>query len=386
MQKKIIPLILVMAFITTLVFSPNIINAKTTKQQLNEVKDELDTKKDSLKDKESTASDLESQIESFDTKISNLTEKINEQEKKQEEIEKELEKSQKELRKAKEKRKEYQDLLSERMEVMYMYGDTGYLDLIFSSESISDLIGKVSTVKSLVSYDQSIVNELQKVENEINTKTEKIAKDKKELEKVIADLTENKESLDTLRVAKNAELTNVNGDIDDLNAEIAKLEAKKAELDSEIAAQSGSSSNNNYNLGTGKGALGWPTPGNYYITSYFGYRDQPTAGASTNHGAVDIGVSTGTPVLSPGSGVVTYSGWNGGYGYAVSIDCGNIGGDHITVLLAHNSSLAVSTGQKVSRGQVVAYSGSTGISTGPHLHFAVYCNGYAVDPLNYVDI
>ncbi len=386
MKKKIIPLFLVMVFAFTLVFSPNITSAKTTKEKLNEVEDQLDDKKSDLNEKQDTASDLESQIESYDTKISKLTEKINEQEKNKETIEKQLEKSQKELREAKEKRKEYQDLLKERMEVMYMYGDTGYLDLIFSSENFSDLISKVSTVKSLVSYDQDIVNKLQEVENEINTKTEKIKKDKEELETLIADLTENKESLDTLRVAKNAELTNVNGDIEDLNEEISKLEAQKAELDSKIAGQSGSSSSSHYNSGTGKGALGWPTPGNYYITSYFGYRDQPTAGASTNHGAVDIGVSTGTPVLSPGNGVVTYSGWNGGYGYAVSIDCGNIGGDHITVLLAHNSSLAVSSGQKVSRGQVVAYSGSTGVSTGPHLHFAVYCNGYAVDPLNYVDI
>lgn len=418
MNKKIVSILLVLSFVFTTAFTFDTVNAKTDKEKLNDVESKIDSKKNNLNNEKSTSDNLSGEIKDVDSKISELTNTIGTQEKKQSTLEKNLTKTREELKDAKEKRKKYQDALKERMETMYMYGNMGYLDLIFSSTDFSDLISKIITVQSLVSYDRNIISKLQDTENDIKTKTYEISNNKKELDSTIKSLAKNKEDLSTLKIAKNSELKNVNGTIDDLKKQIASLEKEKANLDNKIAAQSAASTNVNYNndnnssdkdkdkgnsgsnSSTGgssnstggssssskDGVLSWPVPGHYNITSYFGHRDQPTAGASTNHGAVDIGVSTGTPVRAPANGKVTYSGWNGGYGYAVSIDCGNINGDHITVLLAHNSSLKVSTGQKVKRGQVVSYSGSTGISTGPHLHFAVYKNGYAVDPLDYVNI
>lgn len=421
MNKKIVSILLVLSFVFTTPFTFNTVNAKTDKEKLNDVESKIDSKKNNLNNEKNTSDNLSGEIKDVDSKISELSNTISAQEKKQSTLEKDLIRTKEELKDAKEKRKKYQDALKERMETMYMYGNMGYLDLIFSSTDFSDLISKIITVQSLVSYDRNIISKLQDTENDIKTKTTKISSSKKELDTTIKSLAKNKDDLNTLKIAKNSELKNVNGTIDDLKKQIASLEKEKSDLDSKIAAQSAASTNVNYNNGNDSsknkdnkdkdkgngnsggntggsssgggssssskdGVLSWPVPGHYNITSYFGHRDQPTAGASTNHGAVDIGVSTGTPVRAPANGKVTYSGWNGGYGYAVSIDCGNINGDHITVLLAHNSSLKVSTGQKVKRGQIVSYSGSTGISTGPHLHFAVYKNGYAVDPLNYVNI
>ncbi|WP_290773057.1 peptidoglycan DD-metalloendopeptidase family protein [Anaerofustis sp.] len=418
MKKKLLSLFLVVSFLFSISIFPSGVSAKTTKQELKDVKNKINTKKDNLNGKQNTADNISNEIKSVDGKIEELTNTISSQEKKQTKLTNDLSKTKKELKKSKEDKIKYQNSLKSRMETMYMYGDTGYLDLIFSSEDFSDLISKIITVQSLVSYDRGIIANLQKAENDIKVKTNKIESDKKELDSTIASLKKNKEDLDILKIAKNSQLENVTGDIDDLKNQIASLEAEKAALDSKIAAESaskgedynnstssGSSSGSNGSSGggsssggggsssggssssnTGKGVLGWPVPGHYNITSYFGPRDQPTAGASTNHGAVDIGVSTGTAVKAPANGKVTTAGWYGGYGYAVGIDCGNINGDHITVLLAHNSRVTVSVGQRVKRGQLVAYSGSTGISTGPHLHFAVYKNGRAVDPLDYVKI
>ena len=126
------------------------------------------------------------------------------------------------------------------------------------------------------------------------------------------------------------------------------------------------------------GSLRWPCSG--IITSYFGYRDIGVSGASSNHGALDIAAGWGTPIYAADGGTVISSGWDGGYGYRIRIDHGN----GMVTLYAHCSSLLVGSGEHVYKGQLIAYMGSTGISTGSHCHFAVYINGTAVDPLNYL--
>ena len=126
------------------------------------------------------------------------------------------------------------------------------------------------------------------------------------------------------------------------------------------------------------GSLRWPCSG--IITSYFGYRDIGVAGASSNHGALDIAARYGTPIYAVDGGTVVASGWDGGYGYRIRIDHGN----GMVTLYAHCSSLEVGVGEHVYKGQLIAYMGSTGISTGSHCHFGVYINGTAVDPLNYL--
>ena len=127
------------------------------------------------------------------------------------------------------------------------------------------------------------------------------------------------------------------------------------------------------------GSFRWPCSG--VITSYFGYRDAPTSGASYNHGALDIGNRTGTAIYAADGGTVTYAGWYSGYGYTVEITHNNTG---FVTLYAHCSALYVSAGDHVYKGEHIAAMGSTGISTGSHLHFEMEKNGTKVDPLNYL--
>ena len=124
----------------------------------------------------------------------------------------------------------------------------------------------------------------------------------------------------------------------------------------------------------------WPTPDCGLITSYFGYRDQPTAGASTAHSGIDIGAMTGTTIVASAGGTVTeagYNQWNGNYVYISH-------GDGLKTVYAHCSALYVHAGDEVAMGDKIAAVGSTGISTGSHLHFTIYLDGVAVDPLFYV--
>ena len=120
------------------------------------------------------------------------------------------------------------------------------------------------------------------------------------------------------------------------------------------------------------------------ITSYFGYRKHPIFNRTIYHSGVDIGAPMGTPIKAANSGKVIYTGWYGGYGNVVIIDHGKMQGRPTSTLYAHQSSIAVSKGQNVSKGQVIGYVGSTGYSTGPHLHFEVRINGKPVNPLNYI--
>ena len=122
----------------------------------------------------------------------------------------------------------------------------------------------------------------------------------------------------------------------------------------------------------------WPVNG--VITSPYGYRTHPIFGTTIYHSGIDIGVDYGTPVQAADGGTVVEAGWGSGYGYAVVIDHGN----GLSTLYGHNQELAVSAGQSVSQGQVIAYAGSTGNSTGPHVHFEVRANGDPVDPQGYV--
>ena len=129
------------------------------------------------------------------------------------------------------------------------------------------------------------------------------------------------------------------------------------------------------------GEMLWPLKGYYSISSGFGWRNAPIGSGGERHRGIDIPAPTGTPVYSATDGVVISSGWNGSYGNAVMIKYTN----NIVIVYGHNSSLIVRAGQKVSKGQVISLVGSTGNSTGPHLHFEVRYNGYPVDPLKYLN-
>jgi len=154
--------------------------------------------------------------------------------------------------------------------------------------------------------------------------------------------------------------------------------AARAAAASGSDSSGGSSDSSYYQPVSGSGRFIWPVNG--VITSPFGYRNHPIFGRQILHSGIDIGVDSGTPVHAADSGVVVEAGWLGGYGYAVVIDHGN----GLSTLYGHNSSLNVSAGQSVSQGQVIAYSGSTGNSTGPHVHFEVRANGDPVDPTGYL--
>lgn len=287
-----------------------------------------------------------------------------------------------------------QNVLNRRVRAIYMHGQLNYLEVILGANSFSDFANRVELLKRVIRSDYNLILEIQKQKAAIEAKKAQLEEDKRQLDALAAEAEKTQQEI----AAKKAEQQKV---LDaaksnkaaaaqmeqDLNAQLASVrnliqqrlaaaEAARQAAQQASSDEGGGGNDDNYVQGTG--AMGWPCSGP--ITSPFGYRTHPIFGTTIFHAGIDIGVDYGTPIHAADSGVVVYSGWISGYGNAVIIDHG--GG--VSTLYGHNQSLAVSEGQSVSKGSVIAYAGSTGNSTGPHCHFEVDVNGSPVNPMGYL--
>lgn len=278
-----------------------------------------------------------------------------------------------------------------RVRDIYINGRLSYLDVVIGSKDFRDFANRLEILKRIIDSDIKLIDEIKKERAEIAARKQALEQARAklvELEKASAakqaEIEQKKKEREVvLQKAQNDRAIAMQA-IEELNASSAQitslLKARQAEraaarAAAEAAAQQSSSG---YSWVQGTGQLGWPVSGE--ITSPYGYRTHPIWGTTIYHSGIDIGVDEGTPVHAADGGTVAWSGWMGGYGYAVVIDHGN----GMSTLYAHNSDLAVSEGQDVGKGQVVAYAGSTGNSTGPHVHFEVRISGDPVDPMGYL--
>ena len=261
------------------------------------------------------------------------------------------------------KQKEMQDRedgLNERLRVMYKNGSVGYIDVLLNSGSISELISNLEMIQIIYKNDMDAIDTLEK--------------EQKELEEIQKELKKEKEALDVKKAELDAEVDKLN----DLKAELEYAEdlllAEAKELASKLQGMVNPDSEY---IG---GAYIWPVPSTKYVTSLYGWRVHPVYNTWKYHSGADIAGASGSNILACASGTVILSQYYGGYGECVIIDHG--GG--ITSLYGHMSQRNVSVGQSVSAGQVIGLMGSTGISTGPHLHLEFAINGELADPFDYV--
>lgn len=331
--------------------------------QLNQTtkeKKEIQAKKKALDDE---IAELATEIDSINKAIAKNNSDISEKQSQISELEKNIEDS--------------DELLKKRLRVMYEKGSFSYLEVLFSATSFSDLLIRMDMVQQLYAHDQNLINELTDSKKSIEVA-------KQEIETAKASNLELKEKLSTQQKAIQAKsdesqavISKLSKTEAEIRAEIAERERENNSILNAIAAAKGTVSgvSNTYTGGT----LGWPSTKRGTITSRFGPRT--LRGVPDTHTGLDIGLPMGTPVLACEDGVVTGSGWRNAYGNCITIDHGSI-----TTLYAHNSVLQVSVGQKVKRGEQIALVGSTGNSTGPHIHLGVIKNGKYVDPAPYVGL
>lgn len=331
-------------------------------KSLSEIREEIEEQQEKLEEGQAAEKSLSSQVTELERKLEELETAIGEGEIK-------LKKLKKEVEEAQEKVDEQTENLNGRLRNMYKTSSIGFLDVLLDSGSFSEFLTNLDLVKIIYSADQDVLEDLEKAHKELEKK-------KKETEELQAELKASKAATDEQKASVEAKKAQIAESNEETERMIDELQADADAMTSTIQSSGSSSSNSVY---TG-GELLWPTPSSSYITSPFGYRIHPIYGYNKFHTGIDIGASSGSSILAANSGTVILSGWNGGYGKCVVVDHG--GG--ITTLYAHCSSLLVGYGQSVSRGQTIARVGTTGASTGPHLHFEVRLNGAYQNPLNYV--
>lgn len=361
---------------------------------------------------EETKNDIARQQEYMDAimkKIETINEQIYISNKKISDINEQINELQEQISEAKKQIEDTLDLLRERIKAIYLAGEASSLELILGAADFTDFMDKVDLVQSISDFDSRLIKELEgkmtkinaqrkeieKMRSEADSELEKQKQKKAELQQLqdenqaaMDKLNEQLEEHETLVEENNSALAQINQEIEDYYEEQRRL----AEEQERNTQQNNSPDNDNNNIGsniTSDGSYVWPTPGFYYLTSEWN-EDR----GSYNHGAIDIAGSGiwGTPVIAAQSGTVTFvsnycthdygkywsCGCGGGYGNYVMIDHGN----GYSTLYGHLSDAIVSQGEYVSQGQTIGYVGSTGESTGPHLHFETRLWGVKYNPMS----
>ena len=275
-----------------------------------------------------------------------------------------------------------QKMLDDMIRMSYEYGSLGSaVEFIFSAEDFSDLISRFDLLGYHLSYNNTVLEKF-------NQSLEALEKTKAEYESAKVSMNEYKAEQETLRAqlaAAQAEaqqkLEQAKASAESYEQELAEKQSYVNQLNNEVKSLAAMFAKEDTSTYTG--TFGFPLPrGVYTITSYYGYRKDPFTGKTAYHDGYDFACAKGTEIYAADDGTVVIAKYNGGYGNCVTINHG--GG--IMTLYGHCSSLNVVSGQQVKRGDVIAYVGSTGRSTGNHLHFGVYKNGVLTDPAPYIGL
>mgnify|MGYP000557858960 CR=1 FL=1 len=365
-------------------------DAASTKS-LQEAQDEKAQLEKALKEAQSTIEDLrdskgdiESKVTELNQQLIDISARITDLENQLTAKSEDIQETKDELAGAKEREAQQYADMKVRIQFIYENGQTSYLEALLSSRNISEFLNSADYIAQIQSYDRQKLTEYQDTVESIVNLEAQLEQEYTDLEALKSTVESNKATVAAMMRQKESELADISGDIEDaqsdadyyaaeiqaqeeLIAAIKRAEAEKAAAGVEEHPYTG-------------GAFRWPCPSSTRVTSDYGTRVSPMSGASSNHKGIDIGASAGADIIAAADGTVTAASYSSAAGNYVMIDHG---GGLYTVYM-HASSLLVSPGQTVSAGDVIAKVGSTGISTGSHLHFGVSLNGSYVSPWSYL--
>lgn len=368
-MKRVISFVLATLLLTSSVL------AATTQQKLDQTKDSLKDAQSALNENKAEQKDVLKQINNLDASINTTERQISSIENEIKDLEESIVIAEENIAYSQGQYDAKYEMRKNRMIAYYKNGNVSLKDLISETENSAEKMYMERVIEKIVTYDTSLMEELEVEKQNLEMQKQQLEEDstrcadlKDELEVKLAGLNDTVEIKTNYLSKLEKDQTALEKSVDDLNAEAKKLEAELAELAKK-------NSNTKY---TG-GKMTWPLPGHYTITSSFGNRLHPVLKVYKLHTGVDIAGAgcNGDPVVAAADGTVIKATYNVAYGNYIVIDHG--GG--ITTLYAHSSKLLVSAGDKVKAGQEIMKVGTTGYSTGPHLHFEVRENGTYVDPI-----
>lgn len=365
MLKKITAILIVLIMLLV----PLTVNA----DKIDEYQEKQEQAENDLKDVQKEQSAVMKEIKTLSDSIADNEDKLASINGQLVKLNREIKEIKKELEETKEKLDEQEEALKTKIAMDYTMGEVTYLDVLLNSNGILDFISNYYMISEILEKDNELIEQIEE-------QKEKIEKDKEDLEdkqKKVKTQKAEQEKMNVLlsnqKTQKQNKITTLSKEEKELRAEIEKYDDLIREEERK-ASQIASGSSGVYVGGNKK----WPIPGYTRISSGYGLRNTGIPGASTNHKGIDIPAPTGTPIVSVLDGKVIFTGYNAYRGYYIMVDHG--GG--VVTLYQHckGGSYKVSVGDKVKAGQTIILSGSSGIGSGPHLHFEVLINGSNVRP------
>ncbi len=383
-------------------FDSKIEQAEKIKEKARQRVKEL---QDDIQKLENNKGNLLKYVEKVDKKIASVSKTLKGMEKQIESSRKELAKLEEALETAEKIEEEQYEIMKKRIKYMYESGGDGYLDILFSAQSLDDILNRSEYIEKISQYDKNLFAGFAKIKEDTEKKRAIMEGKIDEITALQDEVKAEKDALKKLKSSKKKEVRKLSSAISvtdkkmqTYNAQVAKQEAeverlllekqkeinrKEAQNKAANSTPSANPSNPAAGAPTYEGnasGMRWPLNIRGRISSRFGARSSPTEGASTYHQGLDIAAASGTPIVAAADGEVVTATYSSSAGNYIMLYHGN----SMYTVYMHASSLAVTVGTQVKQGDVIAYVGSTGVSTGPHLHFGISVNAVYRDPLGYV--
>lgn len=366
---------------------------KQKEAEINKAKEEkkalqngLTNVKEIKKQLEKSKAELASYVEELDAELVSIQNKINDLKNLIAEKEEEIAQKTEELEEALRVQQAQYEAMKARIKFMYEKGDNLSLELVFGSESFGDMLSKAEYIEMLSAYDRRMLDEYVAYAEYVALCKEELEEEKTVLDEAKAAVEEEEASLNELIANKEQEMYKVSGDIQSKEAAIQEYEADIAEQNDAIKALEAAVAEERKKLAAEQGRkydggmFTWPAPSYTRISDDYGNRIHPILGIQKFHNGIDMAAPGGSSILAAYDGKVVAADYNGSMGNYVMIDHG----DSLYTVYMHASALYVSKGAEVSKGDKIAAVGSTGRSTGNHLHFSVRLNGNYVNPWSYL--
>lgn len=358
-----------------------IANAKKEKDVLTKGKSDIEKIKKSLENSKADLSQyvaqLDGQVEEIEANIESLNQQIADKES-------QIEETKEELAAAIVVRDEQYEAMKKRVQSLYEQGDNFYLELILNAKGLGDFLNQIDYIEDLSKYDDRMFKNYSETVDYVTVCEAQLEAEEEVLQTAKNTKEEEQKTIEALISQKETELASVETEIADKERAIRELEAEIAEQNATISELERLVKEQKQSLMTIRnydgGAFCWPAPSYTKVSSEFGNRNHPVLGVNLFHNGVDLAAPGGSDILAAYDGTVVSASYTAAMGNYVMIDHG----DGLYTVYMHASKLLVSQGQEVSRGQKIALVGSTGRSTGNHLHFSVRLNGEYVSPWNYI--
>lgn len=343
----------------------------------NELQEQINQSNEQIEDIKIELTENLEQLNNLNLKISTYEQEVSSLEENLERISKEIDDVTEKLNVIEETYNIQRDVLQNRLVALYEAGDIYYLDVLLKSNTISDFISNYYLIGEIAKYDNELLESIERQKTQIEEIKQSLTERKESLETIKKNKEKTTISLENSKIIRNSYISKLTNDEKAMQEKIDKCQAELNSIDSAITLLT------TLNIGEGYvgGEFGWPAPGYSTITSKFGMRIHPILKIARGHTGTDIAMPTGAYIVASNDGVVIKSEYSTtGYGNMIIIDHG--GG--ITTLYGHGSERIAQIGQTVKKGDLIMKAGSTGWSTGPHLHFEVRINGTPMDAMEFL--